>query len=245
MTKILILGGTGEARDLANRLIDLDHDVTTSLAGRTSDPNLPNGKIRSGGFGGKDRLAVYLADERFERLVDATHPYAAEISASAIAAAKVANVPLLRLVRAPWIAARDSPWITLVDAEHAAAGLPSDARALLTIGHQGLGAFFRRRDCSFVIRLIEPLAGPAPVNAKVVLSRPPHSLEDEIKLMRGEDITHLVTKNSGGAQTEAKLEAARALGVQVVMIARPQLGAAIEVSTVEEAIVALHLSGSG
>lgn len=243
--KLLILGGTGEARDLANTLVDRGHDVTTSLAGRTAEPNLPKGEIRVGGFGGKERLAAYLEDGRFERLVDATHPYATEISASAIAAAKVANVPLVRLVRPAWTAPSNAPWINLVDAEHAAASLPSGARALLTIGHQGLSAFFKRRDCFCVVRLIEPLAISAPANVTVVLARPPFTLESEIKLMRGEDITHLISKNSGGAQTEAKLGAAQALGVRVVMIARPQLGVATEVATIAEAIGALHLSGSG
>jgi precorrin-6A/cobalt-precorrin-6A reductase len=239
--KILILGGTYEARELANQLFDLGHDVTTSLAGRTSEPNLPRGEHRIGGFGGFDRLAVYLTLNEFDRLVDATHPYATEMSASAIAAAKVAEIPLIRLVRPPWVAPKKAPWINLVDADHAAAGLPKGAKALLTIGHQGLEPFFKRRDCSFVVRTIEPLEMRKPANAEVLLARPPFSLGDEIKLMRGKDITHLVSKNSGGSQTEHKLEAAEALGVVVIMIARPLLPATTEVATVEDAIEALEL----
>ncbi|MEP7239776.1 MAG: cobalt-precorrin-6A reductase [Devosia sp.] len=236
--KILILGGTGEARDLAARLVGLGHEVTTSLAGRTSDPALPPGHLRVGKFGGVPGLAGYLHAMAFDRLVDATHPYAALMSANAVAASTQARVPLVRYMRPAWVEPSDG-WTSVPDIASAAAALPSGATALVTTGHEGLEAILARNDCTLLVRLIEPPQQPLPNHATLLLSRPPHTIADERNLFAAEGITHLVTKNSGGTQTAAKLEAARQTGARVIMVARPVLPAAREVGSLEEAVAAI------
>ena len=239
--KILILGGTAEARDLAGLLVAQGHDVTSSLAGRTQAPILPEGAVRVGGFGGASGLAAYLRSAGIERLVDATHPYAGTMSRHAVAAARDSGVALVRLMRPEWTQPEGADWITVETAAEAAAALPADAAVLLTTGHTGLTQFLERRDCRFVVRLIEAPEIVIPSHAALLQRRPPYGLDDEIDLLERERITHLVTKNSGGGQTAAKLEAARRLGVTVIMIARPAYGPAIEVSSVAAAIGALAL----
>jgi precorrin-6A/cobalt-precorrin-6A reductase len=234
--KVLILGGTGEARELAAALAMRGHEVTTSLAGRTSEPLMPAGAVRVGGFGGAEGLAAYLRAMGVERLVDATHPYAEEISANAVAATAPTGVPLVRLMRAPWVEPAGTRWRHVGSIEAAAAALPSGARVLVTSGHEGLGALLARDDCRFEVRLIEPPEGTLPGHAVLLLARPPYDVAGERELMRREGITHLVSKNSGGAQTAAKLEAAWALGVEVVMVDRPGYPAAVEVGSVAEAV---------
>jgi precorrin-6A/cobalt-precorrin-6A reductase len=238
--KVLILGGTGEARELAAALVAHAHEVTTSLAGRTSEPLLPAGAVRVGGFGGAEGLAAYLRALGVERLVDATHPYADEISANAVAATEQTGVPLVRLMRAPWAEPAGARWRHVGSIEAAAAVLPSGARVLVTSGHEGLDELLARDDCRFVVRLIEAPERAMPGHAKLLLARPPYDLEGERELMRRERITHLVSKNSGGEQTAAKLEAARELGVEVVMVDRPGYPAAVEVETVMEAVAAIE-----
>lgn len=237
--KILILGGTGEARALAERLLGLGHAVTTSLAGRTTAPLLPGGETRIGGFGGSDGLAAFLRAGRFGRLVDATHPYAGTISRNAVRAADAAGIPLVRLLRAPWPEPEGASWLHVPDAEAAARLLPPGARVFLTTGHGGLAAFLARADCSFLVRLIEPPAFPLPAHARAVLTRPPFSLEGETAVMTAEAITHLVSKNSGGSQTAAKLDAAQRLGIPVIMIDRPAYEPATETASVEAALKAI------
>ena len=238
--KILILGGTAEARELANRLVEKGHDVTSSLAGRTSDPILPEGAIRMGKFGGIPGLAAYMRAVGTQRLVDATHPYAGLISTNAAAAAQITGIALIRHMRPAWEQQPGDDWLTLETVGEAAAALPANADVLLTTGHMGLEAFLERDDCQFVVRLIEPPAVELPGHASLLLSRPPYDLTGELRLMEREGITHLVTKNSGGGQTAAKLEAARRLGVKVIMIARPVYGPALEVSSLDEAMVAIE-----
>lgn len=241
--KILILGGTAEARELANRLVAQGHDVTSSLAGRTQDPILPQGGLRMGKFGGIPGLAAYLRVAGIETLVDATHPYAGQISINAVAAAQAVNVPLIRYMRAPWEQQMGDDWVTVETASEAAAALPPNADVLLTTGHTGLEHFLNRDDCQFVVRTIEAPAVDLPRHASLLQTRPPYGLIDEMALMEREGITHLVTKNSGGKQTAPKLEAARRLGVKVIMIARPVYGPANEVASVDDAIAALGLAG--
>jgi precorrin-6A/cobalt-precorrin-6A reductase len=240
---ILILGGTAEARDLANRLVALGHAVTSSLAGRTQAPILPAGAVRVGGFGGASGLGAYLRSTGIARLVDATHPYAGTISRNAVVAAQESGVPLVRLMRPAWEQPDGADWTIVESAAEAATMLPEGADVLLTTGHTGLDAFFERSDCRFVVRLIEAPALPVPAQARLLQRRPPYGLAEEMDLLEREKITHLVSKNSGGAQTVAKLEAARRLGVKVIMIARPAYGPAIEVSSAEDAITALELNG--
>lgn len=237
--KILILGGTAEARQLAERLVALGHDVTTSLAGRTSRPIRPAGALRMGGFGGVAGLAAYLRAHNIGRLVDATHPFAGLISRNAVAAAQEAGIPLLRYMRPAWEQPPGADWLTVETAHEAASVLPPEAHVLLTTGHAGLAAFMQRDDCHFTVRLIEPPETALPAFATLLLQRPPYGLADEIELMQRERIDHLVSKNSGGEQTAAKLEAARQLGIKIIMIARPAYGPALEVSSVDAAIEAL------
>jgi precorrin-6A/cobalt-precorrin-6A reductase len=239
--KILILGGTAEARQLANRLVGMGHDVITSLAGRTQNPILPAGGLRMGKFGGIPGLAAYLSVANIGRLVDATHPYAGQISINAVAAAQAAGVALVRYMRPAWEQQIGDDWLTVETAAEAAAALPPNADVLLTTGHTGLKHFLERDDCQFVVRTIEAPAMELPRHARLLQTRPPYTLIDEMALMEREGITHLVTKNSGGGQTAAKLEAARKLGVKVFMIARPAYGPAHEVDSVEAAIEALGL----
>jgi precorrin-6A/cobalt-precorrin-6A reductase len=239
--KILILGGTAEARDLANRLVALGCDVTTSLAGRTREPILPEGAVRSGGFGGAAGLARYLTDHDFQRLVDATHPYAGQISHNAVAAAKAAGVPLVRYLRPPWQAPAGAEWLQADTPEAAADIPPAGSVVLLTTGHTANQAFFARHDCQLVLRMIEPPAEPVPAHAQLLLARPPYALDSELALMQAHRVTHLVSKNSGGGQTAAKLDAAKLLNIQVIILARPTYAPALEVTSIEKAISALEL----
>lgn len=239
--KILILGGTEEARLLAAQLTRLGHDVTTSLAGRTSEPLRPAGEIRVGGFGGGDAMGKYVMAEAFDRIVDATHPYAAQIKHNAVRAAEMAGLRLVRLTRPPWSEPHYAFWKHMETAEAAAAELPRGARVFLTVGSGSNDAFFARHDCSFVVRSIEPPEQELPINATAIVARPPFFFNGELELLQEQGITHLVCKNSGGAQTEAKLQAALRLRLPVFMLARPALPPAHDVPTVGQAIAALRL----
>lgn len=240
LMNILILGGTAEARELANLLVAKGHAVTTSLAGRTSDPKLPKGSIRKGKFGGIPGLAAYMRATGVERLVDATHPYAGLMSINAASAAQVTGTPLVRYMRPAWQQQQGDDWLTLDTPAEAAAALPPHAVVLLTTGHTGLKIFLQRDDCRFIVRVIEAPENELPPHASLRLSRPPYDLTGELHLMERERVTHLVTKNSGGGQTVAKLEAARRLGVKVIMIARQAYGPALEVSDLDAAIAAVE-----
>jgi precorrin-6A/cobalt-precorrin-6A reductase len=212
--KVLILGGTKEARLLASRLLRVGLDVTSSFAGVTENPILPEGKVRVGGFGGVEGLHQYLVEEQVELLVDATHPFAAVISAHAAEAWP----HVLRLERPAWSPLPKDHWINVVDTVAALATLPKDARVMLTIGRKEVATFTSH---SGVARMIEPPVMALPESWQLILERPPFTLKDELAVMTTHRITHLVTKNAGGRETAAKLEAARNLGIPVVMISRP------------------------
>lgn len=236
--KVLILGGTAEARQLADALVAQGHDVTSSLAGRTQQPQLPAGRIRVGKFGGIPGLVGYLRSLGFERLIDATHPYAGLISTNAVSAAQQTGVPLIRYMRPVWIEPPGVGWTHVADVRAAADALPSGAVVLITTGHDGLEHFVERDDCRLIVRLIEAPDTALPPHARLILARPPYSLAEERALFANESVTHLVTKNSGGP-TAAKLEAAREMGVKVIMIERPVYGPAREVTSLDEAMAAL------
>ncbi|MCP5080540.1 MAG: cobalt-precorrin-6A reductase [Alphaproteobacteria bacterium] len=222
--RILILGGTADARELAELLDrETDCEVITSLAGRTSQPAVQTGTVRVGGFGGADPLAGYLAENEINLLIDATHPYAAQISTNATAASEAAGVPSFRLERPGWAPLEADNWINVSTVEEAVAALPNGARALVTVGTGGAAPFLQRLDIQVVARMIERPAEPPMPPHKVMVARPPFALEDELLLMRTEHITHLVTKNAGGKKMAPKIAAARALKIPVVMIARPKL----------------------
>jgi len=217
------LGGTGEARELARIASgERGYDIVSSLAGRVRDPRLPAGEVRVGGFGGADGLREWLSDNAIDRIVDATHPFAAAISANASYAAAAAGVPLLRLLRPAWTAGPGDNWIPVPDLDAAARTVGAgSARVFLTIGRQGVGVFAGLPEPWFLIRAIDPPTAAVPPRHRLLLARGPFSVPEERALMSRYDIDVLVTKNSGGDQTEAKLEAARELGVPVVMIGRP------------------------
>ncbi len=232
--RILILGGTQEAYEAANMLHDLGHQVITSLSGATKNPKKPKGKINTGGFGGPDGLATYIETNDIDYLIDATHPFAAKMSAGAVICAQKSKIPLIRLIRAPFIEPEGANWWHVDSNKAAAEKLPSGATVFLSIGRQGLTPFFSRSDIRFLVRSIEPPTENLPENFRAFKGRPPFTRSDEISLLKREGITHLVSKNSGGEQTRAKLEAAFMLRVQVIMISRPPLPPAREVETVEE-----------
>jgi precorrin-6A/cobalt-precorrin-6A reductase len=235
--RILILGGTGEARELAAELVASGVDVVSSLAGRVRQPRLPAGPVRVGGFGGTEGLAAFLQAEGITHVVDATHPFAGEITAHAVQAASVAQVPLLILRRPEWEAA--SSWALVADIGTAAAAVlawPGES-VFLTTGRRDLGAFAADDRHRFLVRTVDPPEGPVPPRMTLVLGRGPYTVEGESELMRGHGVGLLVTKNSGGPMTEAKLLAARELGVQVVMVQRPNVPeGSVVVATVAEAV---------
>jgi precorrin-6A/cobalt-precorrin-6A reductase len=233
MNKVLILGGTGEARALAAALVARRIDVVTSLAGVTSAPVLPPGKIRRGGFGGAGGLAAYLARSGIGLVADATHPFAAVISRHAAEAAAASGVAYLRLERPAWDPAPGDRWQQVADIAAAVAAVPPAATVLVTIGRKELSAFARRDDLAVIARAIEPPDFALPRGWKLVLARPPFALEDEIALMRAESVSVLVTKNAGGEATAPKLAAARALNLPVIMVARPAKPAAETAATVD------------
>jgi precorrin-6A/cobalt-precorrin-6A reductase len=234
--RILILGGTGEARELAAALVSAGLDVISSLAGRVREPRLPAGPVRVGGFGGADGLAGFLRDEGITQVIDATHPFAGTITANAAHAAAEASVPLLILRRPAWAA--DPSWECAADIRSAAAAVrawPGDG-VFLTTGRRDLSAFAADDRHRFLVRTVDPPDGPVPPRMTLILDRGPYTVERESALLREHRIGLLVTKNSGGSMTAAKLTAARDLGVHVVMVARPPLppGSTV-VATVPEA----------
>jgi precorrin-6A/cobalt-precorrin-6A reductase len=233
--RVLILGGTAEARALADALSWAD--VVTSLAGRTAAPALPTGEVRIGGFGGRAGLAAYLADERIGAVVDATHPFAAAITASAVSAAATAGVPLVVLRRPGWTAGPGDDWRRVPSLAAAAQTVPPlGERVFLTIGRQGAREFAGVGECWFLIRCVDPPSPPLPPRHEVLLDRGPFALDGELALLRGHRIDVLVTKDSGGPMTAAKLAAARELAIPVVMVDRPPMPAAPTVDSVAAAI---------
>ncbi len=213
---VLILGGTTEARELAGELVG-EFRVITSLAGRVRAPAPLPGEVRIGGFGGVDGLVEWLRAERIDAVVDATHPFAAQMTAHAVAAAAQAGVPLLRLDRPGF--PPDPAW-TVVPSLAAAADALTGERVFLTTGRQNLSVF---AGCPqwFLVRAVDPPSGAAPERMQVLLDRGPFTVDGERALLRKHRIDVLVTKDSGGTATAAKLEAAQAEGVTVVLVARP------------------------
>ncbi|MCX4705064.1 cobalt-precorrin-6A reductase [Streptomyces sp. NBC_01373] len=222
---VLILGGTAEARELAAVLAARRGPrVTTSLAGRVARPGVIAGDVRIGGFGGAEGLADWLREQRVDALVDATHPFAAGITANAAAAAAATGVPAVVLHRPAWQAGPDDRWHTVASLDTAADLLPSlGRRVFLTTGRLGLAAFAHLTDLHFVVRSVELPDPPMPPHTEVLLARGPFTVADESALLYDHCIDVLVTKDSGGEATSAKLTAARHLALPVVIVARPPL----------------------
>jgi precorrin-6A/cobalt-precorrin-6A reductase len=222
MPKVMILGGTTEAVALAKYLATDDHFVpVTSLAGRTRNPAIVEGAMRRGGFGGVDGLAEYLKAEKIDAVVDATHPFASQISTHAVGACHQKKIPLVHLTRAPWIAEPRDQWTDVSSVAEAAESLPPNIRVFVTTGRQNIAPFLCRDDLWNLVRVIDPLDGIIkPSQGSVIMGRGPFSVDDEIALMRKYKIEWLVSKNSGGAASYAKIEAARALLIPVMMVGR-------------------------
>lgn len=221
--RILILGGTGEARELAAALVATGANVISSLAGRVRQPRLPDGQVRVGGFGGADGLAEYLRTEGITHVIDATHPFAGTITENAALAVAKAGVPLLVLRRPGW--EPDPAWEIVADIRAAAEAVrawPGDG-VFLTTGRRDLSAFAEDDRHRFLVRTVDLPDDPVPPRMTLVLDRGPYTVEGETALMRQHEIGLLVTKNSGGPMTAAKLAAGQGLGVAVVMVARPPL----------------------
>ncbi len=237
MTRVLLLAGTTEASDLARRLAAEGIDVISSLAGVTRAPAPRPGRVRSGGFGGAAGLRRYLAEERIDALIDATHPFAATMPFHAAAAAGALGVPRCRVLRAPWSAQDGDRWIAVPDLAraHDAVHALGARRVLLTTGRQSIGAFATCPTVDLVVRAIEAPAG-LPAGAIVLLERGPFRLADERRLLLEERVEVVVTKNSGGTATAAKLAAAREIGVPVVMIERPPQPPGTIVATAGDAL---------
>jgi precorrin-6A/cobalt-precorrin-6A reductase len=235
MTRALILGGTGNANQLAAALARADIAAIYSYAGRTQIP-LPHAlPTRTGGFGGAQGLADYIREADITHVIDATHPFAAEMSRNAVEACAAAGVPLLALERAPWTRAAGDRWIEVADIAAAVAALPdAPARVFLAIGRQHIAPFAAKPQHHYTLRFVDAPDGALPLpNADVILSRGPFTLDSDIDLMRARGIEWLVTRNAGGDGARAKIDAARELDLPVIMIARPEPAERPRVESVE------------
>jgi precorrin-6A/cobalt-precorrin-6A reductase len=220
--RLLILGGTTEASALVRRIASRrDLDPVLSFAGRTRYPSPPPIPCRVGGFGGVAGLEAYLTERKVDAVIDATHPFAARISRNAVAACRKVGLPIAGLTRPPWRQQDDDRWTIVADIAGAVRALGDrPRRVFLTIGGVQLAEFARAPQHRFLVRTIDPPESALTFH-RLILARGPFSVEDEIALMREERIDTLVTKNSGGSATEAKIMAARALGIEVVIVDRP------------------------
>ena len=242
-TKLLILGGSSEGMALARALAgDARFDPVLSLAGRTEHPAPSPIPTRSGGFGGAQGLARYLTDHGVGILIDATHPYAVSMKRNAVEAAKTAGVTLLAIRRPAWEPQSGDCWTVVADLDAAAAGLgETPKRVLLTTGRKELAPFVNAPQHFYLLRSVEaPPSDALPPRVEVITARGPFTLAEERRLLQDNKIDILVTKNSGGTATYAKLEAARALNLPVIMVRRPELPDAPSVATVVEALAWLE-----
>ncbi len=223
MKKLLILGGTGDGQQLAVATQQISGlTVISSLAGRTQQPVLPTGQVRTGGFGGEQGLIDYLRDHQIDLVIDATHPFARQISENAAAAVAVLDLPFLIFERSAWSATPADRWLEVPDHITAAELLPKLAqRIFLTIGRQEVGSYAHLTDRWFLMRSIDP---PDPITmppGELLLAKGPFEIAAERELLLKHQIQAIVSKNSGGSATYAKIVAAQELGLPVVMIQRP------------------------
>jgi precorrin-6A/cobalt-precorrin-6A reductase len=242
MKRILILGGTTEARTLVRVLAAHGHySVTLSLAGRTKEPAPQGVPVRLGGFGGIAGLADYLTSEGIDVLVDATHPYAAQISMNAARAIEQTNIPLLALRRPAWPRISGDDWTEVDDVEGAVRALGlAPRRVFLALGRKELAPFQAAPQHHYLIRSVDPPAAPLALpHARYITQRGPFLESEERALLSQHAIEIIVARNSGGEAAYGKISAARALGLPVIMLRRPVLPAVPSVATVQEALTFL------
>lgn len=239
---ILILGGTTEARLLAELLAnDARFAITLSLAGRTLSPIAMPVPVRIGGFGGAQGLATYLADHDIDLLIDATHPYAARISANAAEASRLSGIPLIALRRDGWAEREGDRWTHVDSVEAAVLALGTKPRrAFLALGRQELLPFEQAPQHSYVIRSVDPVEPPLTVpSARYITARGPFREADELVLLGEQGIDAIVSKNSGGSASYGKIVAARQLGIEVIIIRRPELPQVQSVESVDAVLAHL------
>ncbi len=243
---ILILGGTRNARDLAVLLAKNAHcNVITSLAGRTMEPDKTFGKTRIGGFGGAGGLAQYLNENAIDLLVDATHPFATNISRNALEAEKMSGVKRLVFTRPKWQKIKGDNWIDCTSNEDAANKLPAGETTFLALGHQYLSSFSHRDDVHFVARVLDKPKAPVPLpDHNLVIAKPSHIASREADLFRRYNITNLVCRNSGGTLIYAKIEAARNLKLPIFMIKRPPSAPGTSFDNIDELAAQIILLSS-
>jgi precorrin-6A/cobalt-precorrin-6A reductase len=236
--RVLILGGTSEANLLATKIAAAGIDAIYSYAGRTQVPVNQPLPTRIGGFGGADGLADVIRQEQFTHVVDATHPFAAEISRNALAACAATATPLVALERRPWAKSPDGHWIEVDDITAAVAALPQPrANIFLAIGRQHIAPFAGKPQHAYTLRFIDALRDPLPLpDAEIIISRGPFTLAGELELLRSRRIAWIVARNSGGEGARAKIDAARQLRLPVIMIKRPMLPERLRVESVSEAM---------
>ena len=222
--RALILGGTADASLLAAEIARTGIDAVYSYGGRTRAPADQPLPTRIGGFGGVSGLADYIRREGITHAIDATHPFAAEMSRHAVEACAQTCTPLIALERAPWTKASGDNWIDVADVNTAVAALPeAPANVFLAIGRQHIAPFATKPQHSYTLRFVDPPEAPLPFAADVIVSRGPFTLDSELEMMRSRGIAWIVARNSGGDGARAKIDAARTLGLPVVMISRPAL----------------------
>jgi precorrin-6A/cobalt-precorrin-6A reductase len=235
--RVLVLGGTGDAVALAAQASEVPGiEVISSLAGRTQNPSSPDGAVRIGGFGGATGLAEYLRNRPIHLLIDATHPFAAQITQNASIAAAAVGIPFLMLNRPAWEKTAGDRWIEVPDHATAATVLPAK-RIFLTIGRQELSAYAHCSEHWFLMRMIDPPAPDTDIpNGEILLQRGKFHLKDERELLKNYNIGAIVSKNSGGNATYAKIIAAREMNISVVMVQRPVMPEGEIVKSVEDAL---------
>ncbi|MBR0710490.1 cobalt-precorrin-6A reductase [Bradyrhizobium liaoningense] len=235
MTRALILGGTADASLLAAEIAHARIDAVYSYGGRTRAPADQPLPTRIGGFGGASGLADYIRREGITHVIDATHPFAAEMSRNAVAACAEADTPLIALERMPWVRTQGDNWIEVADVDAAVAALPeTPAHVFLAIGRQHIAPFATKPQHAYTLRFVDSPEAPLPLPADVIVSRGPFTFDAELEMMRARGIAWIVARNSGGDGARAKIDAARTLGLPVVMISRPELPERPRVESVTE-----------
>jgi precorrin-6A/cobalt-precorrin-6A reductase len=234
--RVLILGGTSEANLLATEAAAAGLDAIYSYAGRTQIPVNQPLPTRIGGFGGAAGLANVIRQDKFTHVVDATHPFATEISRNALVACAATATPLVALERKPWVRTPDDHWIDVDDVAAAVAALPqARANIFLAIGRQHIAPFAAAPQHAYTLRFIDAAEAPLP-DAEIVISRGPFTLVGELEMLRSRRIAWIVARNSGGAGAHAKIDAARQLRLPVIMIKRPALPERPRVESVAEVL---------